>query len=339
MTKINLQKDSSEKESNKEIIENNDINKKRRGRPKNKTIQTKQQVKIFESESENELSNEEIILDLPIHSDTNSLEETNCFTMKESDNQSKNKSNHMASFEISSEKSCEKITIEEITKQYKKQELIINQLKNNIKDLKNVGEYENIITATKDIKKTINDLNLISIKDGKTVIVDKTNIACWWCSYNFDTLPVFLPDKYTLGAYYVCGCFCSFSCAKAYNDNDLDDARTQIRNSLLKKLYNTIFNNDKFVPTAPKWELLTKFGGKLSIEEFRNTNTICLKEYKYIIPPLIPLIPMIEETSKEKIFIKQYYKDTDNNDNDIPKISKISVISKDKIEHGKQINK
>lgn len=182
-----------------------------------------------------------------------------------------------------------------------KKNILINQLKHKIKELMNNETHNNIISATKEHIKTLSDLKLISYTDNKQInIVDKTNICCWWCTYDFNTLPCFLPDRYYNETFYVFGCFCSFSCAAAYNIT-LND-RISIRYSLLKKMYNIIFNINETnllnreIPVAPQKEILEKYGGSVSINNFRNANTICSKEYKINIPPLVPLIIEMRET-------------------------------------------
>lgn len=40
---------------------------------------------------------------------------------------------------------------------------------------------------------------------------------CYWCCHRFDGAPLGLPMRYSGGQFYVIGCFCSLSCACAYN--------------------------------------------------------------------------------------------------------------------------
>ena len=42
---------------------------------------------------------------------------------------------------------------------------------------------------------------------------------------------------------------------------------------------------------------MKKFGGRLNIKEFRNINNNYNKDYKLVIPPMISIIPMIEEVN------------------------------------------
>ena len=43
------------------------------------------------------------------------------------------------------------------------------------------------------------------------------------------------------------------------------------------------------------------FGGKLSIDEFRECNTDYLKNYKIVLPPMVSIIPCLEEIKKDSL--------------------------------------
>jgi hypothetical protein len=219
-------------------------------------------------------------------SDTNSDEE-------KSDN-SNIKFNHLTETNRNDDSDSEytNVNLEKLLDEIKKRDLIISTLKSKIKEKMNFSE--NIIAMTKDNKKTLNNLGLIQINKNKPVYCDKTEIACWWCTYNFDTLPTFLPDQYRNSVYYVFGNFCSFSCMLAYNQN-MDDYKKSIRNALIKQLYLDIFKNNLNLKPAGPRELLKKFGGPMDITTYRDPNYICTKQLKMNLPPMIPLISEIEE--------------------------------------------
>ena len=171
-------------------------------------------------------------------------------------------------------------------------------------DNMNTDEYElsrsiDIILQNKINKynNKILDLNLINIINNKPIVVDNTNICCWWCSERFNNMPCFLPERITTlknkEYFLVFGCFCSFPCAKAYNIN-INDNRVPIRNILLKQIYEEIFDKDEDIPVAPNKELLNKFGGPLDINEYRNIKYICDKNIKFKYPPVLPLNFTIE---------------------------------------------
>ena len=130
----------------------------------------------------------------------------------------------------------------------------------------------------------------------------KTDVYCWWCCHPFDTPPCAIPKKYNKGKFHLYGCFCSFNCAAAYNfDKKYDNMweSYSLLHLLYKKMYNKAYK--KIIPAPPK-EVLKIFGGILSIEEYRNNlmnNTVM---YRIIEPPMISIVPKLEEN---KINVEQ----------------------------------
>lgn len=149
------------------------------------------------------------------------------------------------------------------------------------------------------------ELQIFDIKDNKDIVPKKTNINCWWCTYKFDCLPSFIPDKYHNGKFYVFGCFCSFNCAGAYNLN-LNDDRVWERYALMKQLYYMINRNeiisisDIEINIAGPKELLEKYGGIMTIEEYRKNSKILGREYHKLMPPFTPINISFEETTNSK---------------------------------------
>ncbi len=124
---------------------------------------------------------------------------------------------------------------------------------------------------------------------------ESTNIHCWWCCSSFNDIPCALPEYYKKEKFYVSGCFCSFNCCASYNFSRNDDAmweRYSLLNLMYKKLYNKNFVK---INLAPPKETLKMFGGFLSIEEFREYSIRNDKSFNIIRPPLISIIPKIEE--------------------------------------------
>lgn len=96
----------------------------------------------------------------------------------------------------------------------------------------------------------------------------KTDIACWWCTYQFDGIPIPYPTGYIekQDCFKVTGCFCSFSCSLSYmKDNNL------IKNKSLLLFLKRKLTGEKFpeINYAPPRQALIKFGGTLTISEFR----------------------------------------------------------------------
>jgi hypothetical protein len=124
---------------------------------------------------------------------------------------------------------------------------------------------------------------------------ESTNTYCWWCCHPFSGSPCALPELYRKEKFYVSGCFCSFNCTASYNFSKNDDnmwERYSLLNLMYKKLYNQKFVK---ISLAPPREILKIFGGYMSIEEFRENSLRNEKIFTVIKPPLISIIPKIEE--------------------------------------------
>lgn len=283
---------------------------KRRGRPpKNDKHDKNISITKYKKNPEDE----QLVLYLPSFDDEQSEKKT--LIKKEVDNQTENnfssssehESNDDEKFLYISDKNSSiqgdsfnknKINLEKLLEEIQKKDLIINTLKSKLKD-KSIFN-ENILTLTKENKKKLINLNLITINKNKINICEKTNIACWWCTYNFDTQPLFIPDHYKNNTYFVFGNFCTFSCMLAYNEN-MDDYRKGVRTVLIKQLYREMFNcDDMKIKSAGPRELLEKFGGPINITKYRDSNIVSRKTFKITIPPLIPLISDLEELVIEK---------------------------------------
>ena len=72
------------------------------------------------------------------------------------------------------------------------------------------------------------------------------------------------------------GIFCSFNCCLAFIKESRDRDFYKLSESLLYTMYKDIFNAKSVnIKPAPHWRLLDKFGGPLSIQDFRKSfNTI-----------------------------------------------------------------
>lgn len=155
----------------------------------------------------------------------------------------------------------------------KKLKLLLNKLNNNMND--NIILHKCNIEYNNDIKKN---------KD----------LVCWWCCNSFNNDPVYLPECYMNNTYNVIGYFCSFNCALAYNV-DLNDSNIWKRYKNLNKLYYDIYNKYTKIIAAPTKYCLKQFGGSINIDEFRKKSLIIDKQYRFIVPPLKPIVSSIEE--------------------------------------------
>lgn len=108
--------------------------------------------------------------------------------------------------------------------------------------------------------------------------------TCWHDGHGFDWMPVPLPVEFdeTKKQYRVFGCFCSFSCAKAWQ-MERPCFNSPIARSWLAVMAKEIFRfpRNKITPAHEAWVLLSN---KMSIEEFRSTTDRC----ETLRPPLLP---------------------------------------------------
>lgn len=134
-----------------------------------------------------------------------------------------------------------------------KEELCIK--KNNINETDNIWEK----------------INTLKVNLHKNNISDKRS-ACFWCTYDFDNPPIFIPKNEFKNTYQVYGCFCSPECSVAYLMNEKIDSSIKFeRYQLVNHVYGKIYNYQKNIKPAPNPHyLLDKFYGVLSITEYRN---------------------------------------------------------------------
>ena len=274
-----------------DILDSIDINminmndKKKRGRPKkNNNIINTNLTKIKLDNPINNNEQDEIILHLP-------LTKNDILNLKEGDV-------NISYIDDGVEESINSNDHNEISNKHLN--LIIKKLKEENDELKKFLTEITPMYFT-EVRMYPVDLKLFD-KNNEQLIPKKTNICCWWCTYNFDCYPTFIPEKYFESNFYVYGCFCSFNCAGAYNLN-LNDSRVLERYSLLKQLYyfinktNITSIKDIEINIAGPRELLEKFGGIMKIDDYRKNSKIMGREYHKLMPPFIPLNFCFEETT------------------------------------------
>lgn len=174
----------------------------------------------------------------------------------------------------------------------------------------------------KEIKNNDNKLNNINEEDNN--INKKTSEVCWNCSHYFYKNIVGLPIKVCDNMFYTVGDFCSLECACRYALENYENNYFEILS--LINYYNIQMNNKKITPAKSKLELI-KFGGKLTIQEYRkhfqndNINNI---------EPLVKQINFNNELNiiknnnlnNLKLFRKKLLNE---NDNSISKIMKLEI--------------
>jgi hypothetical protein len=165
-----------------------------------------------------------------------------------------------------------------------------------------------------NIKEIWNKLKNLQYKLKHNQITDKKSV-CFWCTYGFDNLPIYIPKCYLNENYEVYGCFCSPECACSYLFNEKIDASTKWeRYSLLNSIYSSIYNYSKNIKPAPDPHyLLDKYFGDLSIDEYRKltqTDNLLLVVDK----PITKVLPEIHDESNElpNINCNSYGSNTNN---------------------------
>jgi hypothetical protein len=289
-----VQKKRGRKPKVKELNEVDKVPKKRGRKPKEKVYSVKELPKTFFEENKNET----FILHLPIKvSDQennnpmpSSKNESNFSIYDEEFDSYKVNENNLLPTQINLLNENNNLFFD--SEQYieKTEEVIIN---NKLKE-EEIKDDES--KTNRVIKKNLRNIlyEFINANSDK-VWPDSTNIYCWWCSHPFNGAPCALPESYIKGKFYVNGCFCTFNCAASYNFSKNDDnmwERYSLLNLMYKKLYNRNFIK---INLAPPRETLKIFGGYLSIEEFRENSYKNEKTFMVVKPPLISIIPKIEE--------------------------------------------
>lgn len=164
-------------------------------------------------------------------------------------------------------------------------------------------ETENRVNEDSEISiKDINSkLKALRIQFYKNTLNDKKS-ACFWCTYEYDSPPCYIP-KYendsTICGY---GSFCRPECAVGYlMKEQIDDSTKFERYHLLNRIYSKVYGYKKNIKPAPNpYYLLDKFYGNLSIQEYRkllNSAHMLL----VIDKPMTRILPELHEDNEEFI--------------------------------------
>ena len=122
------------------------------------------------------------------------------------------------------------------------------------------------------------------------------SIACWHCCHTFEDVPVPLPqaqDRKT-GYFVVFGVFCSWSCAKQYQ-NEHQTWTSGERTLLLEDMARDAFGyQGPPIQAAPPKHRLIMFGGDISIDAFRQEHGYTNATLR---PPLLSFPEIYERIS------------------------------------------
>jgi len=162
-------------------------------------------------------------------------------------------------------------------------------------------DYEE--TTTKDIntKNIWKKLKILEHNFHINNTFDKKS-ACFWCTYNFDNPPIYIPKYYVKNSYQVYGCFCSPECATAYlMEENIDTSSKFERYYLINHIYSKIYDYEKNVKPAPNpYYMLEKFYGNLTIQEYRS---LLKNERLFLVvdKPLTRILPELHEDNDDFI--------------------------------------
>lgn len=173
---------------------------------------------------------------------------------------------------------------------------VCNECKNKYADTNNDVDEEDENINMKDIN---SKLKKLKIQLYKNAINDKKS-ACFWCTYDFDNPPCYIPkfelDERIIGY----GAFCRPECAVAFlMKENIDDSTKFERYHILNQIYSKIYDYKKNIKPAPNpYYLLEKFYGTFTIQEYRK---LLKSEHMLLVidKPLTRILPELHEDNEE----------------------------------------
>jgi hypothetical protein len=126
--------------------------------------------------------------------------------------------------------------------------------------------------------------------------------ACFWCTYEFDNPPVYIPKHHVKDSYHVYGCFCSPECATAYlMEESIDSSSKFERYHFINHIYSKIYDYTKNIKPAPNpYYMLDKYYGNLTIQEYRS---LLRNDRLFLVvdKPLTRVLPELHEDNDDFI--------------------------------------
>lgn len=142
-------------------------------------------------------------------------------------------------------------------------------------------------------------LKKLKINLYKNNLGDKKS-ACFWCTYEFDNHPCYIP-KYEMDAtVFGYGSFCRPECAVAFlMKENIDDSTKFERYHLLNQIYSKVYDYKKNIKPAPNpFYLLEKYYGNMTIQEYRK---MLKTEHMLLVidKPLTRILPELHEDNED----------------------------------------
>lgn len=162
-----------------------------------------------------------------------------------------------------------------------------------------------------------------SVKDGPMPIY--TDVPCMWCREQFITCPLGIPVKYVprdsisremremrkkckalnirvddnFEFFETDGIFCSFPCVKSQIREESSNPRYKNAFTNLTLLHYKLFGECKAIPFAPSYKLLKKWGGHLTIDQYRSSfDRVIYEDTINVMPPIMFPIGTLHEEIK-----------------------------------------
>jgi hypothetical protein len=163
-------------------------------------------------------------------------------------------------------------------------------------------DYDNkSAVKSNDIKEVWKKLKVLEHNLHMNNICDKKS-SCFWCTYDFDNPPIYIPKFFIKNSYHVYGCFCSPECATAYlMEENIDSSSKFERYHLINHIYSKIYNYNKNIKPAPNpYYMLDKYYGNLTIQEYRS---LLRNERLFLVvdKPLTRILPELHEDNDDFI--------------------------------------
>ncbi len=168
--------------------------------------------------------------------------------------------------------------------------------------------FEEINKNYFNVLKKVKILKMVQADDNKKEWDTCSDLACFYCTEKFQTMPVGIPLRHIRGKYYCKDNFCSFNCAAAYIFSGFDtryhfkkweyySLLCLLAKEINEKIVTENYEKNKkiiYVKLAEDRNLLKKFGGPLTIEEFRKQFNFMDKKYSLLYPPVSCMYPQTE---------------------------------------------
>ena len=142
---------------------------------------------------------------------------------------------------------------------------------------------------------------MVQFQDSNRVqkLPERTDVYCFWCCHQFDSMPCVIPADIKEGVWQVYGNFCSPECAVTYLfqerlDTNVQWERYAMLNSLHSQDAEIKAGSVTGIRSAPKREVLRIFGGSMDIREFRAVLHEKKLRIDVLTPPMVSIIQTMD---------------------------------------------